>query len=378
MRPRLPRSAGSTSSDVLRKRLSEAQRIARVGSWTWDVATDSVVWSDQLFRNYGLDPGQAPASFAAYLGRVHPEDRDRVVAAITQTIASLEPYEHDYRIVLPNGDVRVMHARSEVTARKGDLVLQLMGYCQDVTEQWEAEETRRQAKAELASHQLVLERIARGEPLEATLDLLCAEIEANYRGTLCSVLMVEPGGSRLRLVAAPSMSSAVRTAVDGLTVTDGGSVCGTAAARKERVIVEDTLDDPLTADFVQLATEHDLRSVWSEPLTDAGGEVVGTFAIYRSVRTGRRARAPRRLRPRRASLRCHSSAAEPGPALMRRRPVRPRSRGCATVRSSSTSSPPSLADRDERVAVMFLDLDGSSGSTTAWVIRRVTDPRRRG
>src|SRR3954453_11214388 len=178
-----------TASTVPEQRLAEAQRIARVGSWSWDVLSDSVTWSDQLFRNYGLEARTGPASVAAYLERVHPSDRERVERAIAGTIATLTPYEHEYRIVHPDGEVRVMHARGEVTRRSGDTVLQLTGYCQDVTERWTAEEKRRHAQRELAGHQMVLARIARGEPLKATLDLLCREIEASYPGTLCSVLM---------------------------------------------------------------------------------------------------------------------------------------------------------------------------------------------
>ncbi|MFL6288185.1 MAG: EAL domain-containing protein [Actinomycetes bacterium] len=272
-----------TASTVPEQRLAEAQRIARVGSWSWDVLSDSVTWSDQLFRNYGLEARTGPASVAAYLERVHPSDRERVERAIAGTIATLTPYEHEYRIVHPDGEVRVMHARGEVTQRSGDTVLQLTGYCQDVTERWTAEEKRRHAQRELAGHQMVLARIARGEPLKATLDLLCREIEASYPGTLCSVLMVSGDGEVLRLVAAPSLNSSVRARIDRLRIVEGKSVCGSAAARNRSVIVEDTMVDSLTEEFSDLVTEQGLRSVWSQPLHDASGHVVGTFAIYRTV-----------------------------------------------------------------------------------------------
>jgi len=272
-----------TASTVPEQRLAEAQRIARVGSWSWDVLSDSVTWSDQLFRNYGLEARTGPASVAAYLERVHPSDRERVERAIAGTIATLTPYEHEYRIVHPDGEVRVMHARGEVTQRSGDTVLQLTGYCQDVTERWTAEEKRRHAQRELAGHQMVLARIARGEPLKATLDLLCREIEASYPGTLCSVLMVSGDGEVLRLVASPSLNSSVRARIDRLRIVEGKSVCGSAAARNRSVIVEDTMVDSLTEEFSDLVTEQGLRSVWSQPLHDASGHVVGTFAIYRTV-----------------------------------------------------------------------------------------------
>ncbi len=284
MRDVSERRQAETALHESRQRLAEAQRIAHIGSWSWSVATDSVSWSDELYRLYGLDPATGPASFADYLQRVHPGDRDRVAAAITSTVQSLAPYEHDYRIVLPSGAVRRMHARGEVTARDGDRALQLMGYCHDVTEHWEVDEKRRQAQDELASQQLVLQRIARGQPLAATLDLICAEIERTYPGSMCSVLVVDADDRSLRLAAGPSLPGALRRGVDGLPIREGASACGTAAARNETVVVEDTLLDPLTADFTDLAMEEQLRSVWARPLTNATGEVVGTFAVYRRVR----------------------------------------------------------------------------------------------
>ena len=266
------------------QRLAEAQRIARIGSWSWAVATDSVRWSDELYRLYGLDPVNGPASFADYLERVHPDDRDRVAGAITSTVQTLEPYEHDYRIVLPDGAVRRMHARGEVTARDGDRALQLMGYCHDVTDHWDVQEKRRQVQNELASQQKVLERIARGQPLEATLDLICVEIERANPGSLCSVLVVDADAELLRLGAGPSLPPALRDGIDGLPIRVGASPCGTAAARNETVVVEDSLLDPLTADFTDLILEHELLSVWAQPLANAADEVVGTFAVYRRVR----------------------------------------------------------------------------------------------
>lgn len=266
-----------------RARLSEVQRIAGIGSWSWDVVTDVVTWSAELYHIYGLDPQSGPGSFAAYLERVHPGDRDRVHDAIYATVQSLEPYEHDYRIVQPGGEIRITHARGEVTARDGERPLQLMGYCHDVTAERATDERRRHAQTTLASHERMLQRIARGDPLEETLDLICAEIEMSNPGTQCSVLTVDAERGCLRLVASPSLPPSFCAQIDGLPIAEGSAACGTAAARNEVVIVEDIALDPLMAAFVAVANEHHLRSVWSQPLGDAAGDVVGTLDIYRST-----------------------------------------------------------------------------------------------
>ena len=68
--------------------LAEAQRAAHVGSFEWDMRADRVSWSDELYRIYGLDPDSFAATFATFIERIHPEDRERVAASIEQAIAA--------------------------------------------------------------------------------------------------------------------------------------------------------------------------------------------------------------------------------------------------------------------------------------------------
>ena len=262
--------------------LSEAQRIAQVGSWNWQVGADTVTWSAGLYRIYGLDPGAGPARFADYLGHVHPEDRDRVGAAVRSTVESLRPYEHEYRVALPDGRTRWVHARGEVVARREGAAERLAGYCQDITARREAEERRERAQRDLAGQQHVLERIARGDGLEETLTLICTDIEQRYPGARCSILLVDKVKRVLHHAAGPSLPDAFCQAIDGLPVAVGMGACGTAAARKEVVVVTDIVTDPLTDAFLALAAANGLRAVWSHPLTSGGGEVLGTFAPYRA------------------------------------------------------------------------------------------------
>jgi c-di-GMP-specific phosphodiesterase len=138
--------------------------------------------------------------------------------------------------------------------------------------------------AELEHQNLVLERIARGEPLEETLNMLCRNVEARYAGTHCTVLLLDRALGVLRHGASPTLPSAFSRQIDGLPVGEGMGACGTAAARGAVVVVEDVLNDALTVPFNDLAQRFDLGSVWSHPLRRVGGEVLGTFAVYRSDR----------------------------------------------------------------------------------------------
>src|SRR5215471_13533060 len=115
-------------------RLNEAQRIAHVGSWTWDVESNTVTWSDEMFRVYGLRPGQFAATYEAFLERVLPEDRPISSDVIGRALKEGRDFEYEHRIVLPTGEVRTVHARGRVVCDASGRVVQMSGTGQDVTE----------------------------------------------------------------------------------------------------------------------------------------------------------------------------------------------------------------------------------------------------
>ena len=337
--------------------LAEAQRLAHIGSWSWEVADNQVVWSAELHRIYGLDPGGGPASFEQYLSRVHPDDRERVAAAVQRTMDTLEPYEHEYRIVWPDGRVRWVHAAGAVSAVAHGRPARLGGFCHDITDWREAADERRQAQEELESHRQTLERIARGERVEITLDLLCREIEQRFPGAQCSILTVATDERVLRHAAAPSLAATFRKAIDGLPIGEGVGACGTAAARGEEVVVEDVRGDALTADFVELAQMHELRSVWSRPLFSAAGQLLGTFAVYRSdvhTPTSEERRAVSAAGSIAAVALERSLAEKALTAAARIDPLT----GLANRATFLSDLAFRLTIADARTAVLFLDLDG--------------------
>jgi len=137
----------------------------------------------------------------------------------------------------------------------------------------------RLVKLVLAQNRL-LELIARGLPLQATLDAMLVYLERDMPGMLGSVLLLDPDGSRLRHGSAPSLPAEYCKALDGAAVGPRAGSCGTAAFRGKQVIVNDVQTDPLWEDYRELAATHGLRACWSTPVLDDNGRVVGTFAMY--------------------------------------------------------------------------------------------------
>src|ERR1019366_7029253 len=128
----------------------------------------------------------------------------------------------------------------------------------------------------------ILEMIANSEPLEDILAEICRMIETAADADLrCTIWLVDEETQLLHAGAAPSFPASFVTALDGLPVRDGAAACGTAAARAQTVVISDALDDPLTAAYVAVARDHDVRGYWSAPVFAAtDGRVIGTFATY--------------------------------------------------------------------------------------------------
>ena len=120
-------------------RLAEAQKMAHIGNWVWDIATDKEYWSDELHRIFKRDPQEAAPSYNKYLNYVHLDDRDYVGNAFKGTING-KPYEIDHRIILANGEERTVHIRAEVVFNDKNIPIQTKGIVQDITEHKKAEE----------------------------------------------------------------------------------------------------------------------------------------------------------------------------------------------------------------------------------------------
>jgi PAS domain S-box-containing protein len=143
--------------------------------------------------------------------------------------------------------------------------------------------TRRKQEGRLTlAKQRILIGIAENQPITETLTEICRAAEAALEGSMCSVLIASQDGMRLQAGAAPSLPAAFSKKIDGVVIGPRVGSCGTAAYRKEAVIVSDIETDPLWADYKKLARAHGLAACWSTPLLSRNGTVVGTFAIYHS------------------------------------------------------------------------------------------------
>ena len=117
--------------------LAQAQRVAHIGSFEWDIRSNVVTWSDELHRIYGVNPGEFQGSYEAFMALVHPDDVERTKSVIFDAMRTGSPFVYDHRVIRADGRVRVLHTRGEVVPDEDGQALQLAGCCWDVTEQRE-------------------------------------------------------------------------------------------------------------------------------------------------------------------------------------------------------------------------------------------------
>src|SRR5258706_509421 len=117
-------------------------------------------------------------------------------------------------------------------------------------------------------------------PLNVLLDGLATYVESWADGLHCTVLLVDPTGRLLLSGAAPSLPAAYMEAIGPVDIADGIGSCGTAAARREMVVVEDVEHSSLWAGYARIALSHGLRACWSVPVLDDAGTLLGTLALY--------------------------------------------------------------------------------------------------
>ncbi|MBK8901622.1 MAG: GAF domain-containing protein [Anaerolineaceae bacterium] len=119
--------------------LAEAQHTAHVGHWEWHLVRDEVYWSPELYRIYGLEPGSIDMSYKGFLSRVHPDDVSYVRSKVREAYENGRSFNYFHRIVRPNGDVRVLHARGRPVFDQAGQIIKLHGTAQDITELKETE-----------------------------------------------------------------------------------------------------------------------------------------------------------------------------------------------------------------------------------------------
>jgi PAS domain S-box-containing protein len=254
--------------------LKDAQRLARIGNWELDILSDRLVWSDEIYRIFEIDPDRFGASYEAFLEGIHPDDREVVNTAYADSLVSRKPYSIRHRLRMKDGRIKYVHEQCETYFDANGEPLRSVGTVQDVTEQVETDMAIEEARNLL---QAVIDHI----PLR----VYWKDLELNYLG--CNPAFAEDAG-----YARP----------EDLIGRDDYQMAWKGEAERnrseDREIIESGI--PLISYEISHAME-DGRSVWLRgskvPMRNSRGKAVGVMGIYQDV-TGEKAKDDELIRHR--------------------------------------------------------------------------------
>jgi PAS domain S-box-containing protein len=126
--------------------LTKAQEIARIGSWTWDLTTDTVKWSDEMYRLFDMSPDEFDGKIVSVMDRIHPDDRDLLAQATEQTLVDGKARPLEYRVVRRDGTSIVVYAEGVTHLDESGKPVRMLGTVQDITERKRAEEALRESE----------------------------------------------------------------------------------------------------------------------------------------------------------------------------------------------------------------------------------------
>jgi diguanylate cyclase (GGDEF)-like protein/PAS domain S-box-containing protein len=201
-----------------RARLAEAQQIAGIGSWELDLSAETVIWSEEMYRIFGVEPVSFEPNLTDFLTLVEPDDRALVTAELETALARREPFLFDYRVPQAGGRVRWVRARGRLITDETGEVVGMQGTCQDITERMEAEaalshNALHDALTGLPNRSLLLDRIevalarsARAGKRVAVLflDLDRFKLINDTRGHAAGDVVLRAVADRLRSAVRPS------------------------------------------------------------------------------------------------------------------------------------------------------------------------------
>ncbi|HEX6387473.1 MAG TPA: GAF domain-containing protein, partial [Anaerolineae bacterium] len=267
------------AEETLRKsqmQLAEAQKIARLGSWEWNITSNTVTWSDEMYRIFGFQPGAFAVTYDKFLELVYPDDRHYTHQMIQEASQTRRPYNFYHRIVRPNGSVRILQARGQVVLDEADRVVAMVGTGQDVTELKQAEaQLERQAQQLAAIGQMGLALTATLE-LSAVLRRVLEQVSPLLPAEGISVLLLE--GDELIFAATNGPGA---TGLEGQRMPATAGVAGDVIQNGRSVLIEDTDNSKPLFQVVEETNSYQVRSLLAVPLK-LHGELAGVIEAVHS------------------------------------------------------------------------------------------------
>jgi PAS domain S-box-containing protein len=206
---------------------------------------------------------------------VHPDDLERVQSERSVGFSRGVPFESEKRLLGTDGQFRWFLFRYKPMVSDDGEIVRWFATATDIDD-------RKRAEDLAAGEKRLLEMVTSGHSMQGILEALCQFVESMTGGCYCSVVLVDPSGTRLEHGAAPSLPDSFVTSIVGRPLNADSGPCAMAAYLNEQVIAADLTTETRWAayEWCPMALAHGVRACWSMPISSSAGNVLGAFAIY--------------------------------------------------------------------------------------------------
>jgi PAS domain S-box-containing protein/putative nucleotidyltransferase with HDIG domain len=253
--------------------LSEAQRIGHVGSWSYDLLTNSLQYSDEMYRLLDVSPREFPHTGEAFLNLIYPLDRHIAVQWMEDIRNGRRPSELNFRIFRKNGELRHIQCRGALTFNSSGNPVRFIGMAQDVTESRLAEIQIHQQLNRLHALREIDQAISTSFDLNVTLDILLSQVISQLQVDAADILLLDPEGQVFTYVAGKGFRT---NAVESARLP----ILESRAARERRLIqIKSLKDKPDLRLLTHQGASEDFICYFGIPLI-VKGKVKGVLEVF--------------------------------------------------------------------------------------------------
>jgi response regulator RpfG family c-di-GMP phosphodiesterase len=266
------------AEEILREKeqlLSEAQRLGHIGSWSLDIASDELQFSEEMYHLLDVLPDEFQHVSQGLLSVIYLEDRPLAAQWIKYIKAGKEVQEFDFRVFRANGEIRYIHFRGAVVLVAG-VPKRFVGTAQDISERKLSEIQIRQQIARLTALRTVDQAITSSFDLRFTLDIVLTQVMTQLHVDATSILVLDPTGQTLEYRAIRGFRNA---SIKGTHISIGATHAGRAVAERHLIRVNDLRDQANMSSMTAMLFSEEFTSYWAVPLI-ARGKVQGVLEVF--------------------------------------------------------------------------------------------------
>ncbi|MBI4904021.1 MAG: PAS domain S-box protein [Acidobacteria bacterium] len=263
-------------SEMLRR---QTEQIAKLSGWELDLLTKAETWSEEAYRLLGVSE-DTPVNLARFLEHVHADDRTLLMVSIERAIRDRQPYDCEFRLQTPGGEMRVCRGCGKLVFDDGGRPIRLIGTTQDITEQKQIALEMQTLSNSLEAEREILKMLAAGTSLDQILDAINTNVDFLWPTAFCAIQLLDGSRRRFSETYVPGLPGAFADQLASWDVSPGNGSGAASAYFNRAVISEDIEHDPVWKNVKASAMAMGMKASWSFPIRDRKRKGLGTLTVF--------------------------------------------------------------------------------------------------